>query len=186
LVEPTRGVVKATPHLAPVVRPASLNASPADSETIGVPAVSEAVVAPVGVVATPAVASAPDGANLAALFSAPAPAPARPEAGSATPPETAQAAASEHRYGVHLASFRERWRAEALAAEYGRKGVETMIYAYEVPGKGTWQRIAAGPFADFDQAGAAAARLRADLNLDYARVVRLPGGPAASAGEDGR
>ncbi len=80
------------------------------------------------------------------------------------------------RYGVHLASFREanRGRAEALAAEYGRRGVDVLVYPCEVPGRGTWLRVAAGPFTDFGRAGEAASRLRADLDLDYARVVRLP------------
>lgn len=97
--------------------------------------------------------------------------------------DAAPAPEDERRYAVHLASFRESEaaRAEALAAEYGRKGVSALVYPCSVPGKGDWLRVAAGPYAEFDQAVAEAARLRAELGLGYARVVRLaPEAPGAN------
>ncbi|MEW5774631.1 MAG: tetratricopeptide repeat protein [Thermodesulfobacteriota bacterium] len=125
---------------------------------------------------------APASAAPAASAQGGADAEARAASGSPVNPETASAPDPAARpagsYAVHLASFREAEaeRARALAAEYGRRGVDALVYPCEVPGKGTWLRVAAGPFAEYAQAGEAADRLRADLGLDYARVVRLASG----------
>lgn len=105
----------------------------------------------------------------------PASVPAAAQLPDPTPAPAPDAAAGERRYAVHLASFREaeRARAEAQAADLANRGLAGLVYACAVPDKGTWLRVAVGPFADFAVAGREAERLRADLGLDYARVVRL-------------
>jgi general secretion pathway protein A len=90
------------------------------------------------------------------------------------PEESGQLLQSDARMFVHLASFPERSRAEAFAANLG--GVKSYrIYLQQVETQGQeWTRVLIGNFASLEEARRYADRVRESGLWSYAQAVRVP------------
>ena len=63
---------------------------------------------------------------------------------------------------IQVASLKNATKARQMVARLKRKGYEAYEVAVNVPGKGTYHRVRVGHFADSNEAGRVAARLKQD------------------------
>lgn len=103
----------------------------------------------------------PAGDRAPAATSSPATSPAPPAGGMV--------------FGVHLESVKSEEGAAKEAAALTAQGTPAFIHRTDIPDKGTWWRVYAGPFATRDEAEQAAARIRAG-GREYTQVHRLERG----------
>ncbi len=95
--------------------------------------------------------------------------------GSAAATGTPAAVAAGTVFGVHLESVKSEDGAAKEAATLTAQGTPAFIHRTDIPDKGTWWRVYAGPFATRAEAEQAAARIRAG-GREYAQVHRLERG----------
>jgi len=79
------------------------------------------------------------------------------------------------RYTVRVGSFREQGRAERLAADLKKRGLEAFVWTSEVPQKGRWHRVGVGRFENRQQAQLFARGLKEKTRLETV-VTSLPSG----------
>ena len=87
-------------------------------------------------------------------------APSQPEGTVPNKVETAVATKGEGAYNVLVASFRMASEADSLAAQLRGLGYRTSVTRAEVPSRGLWHQVLAGPFTDLGAARQGEARLR--------------------------
>jgi cell division protein FtsN len=72
---------------------------------------------------------------------------------------------------VHVSSFRRPEDADAEAAELKRAGLTARVVSVILPDRGRWERVVVGAFADSQEAGRVARRLRAEGLVSFAQVL---------------
>ena len=81
-------------------------------------------------------------------------------------------AVAEKAYSVVVASFRMASEADSLATHLRALGYGASVTHAEVPERGLWHQVVAGPFADIDAARQGEARLRQIPGYSDAHVVQ--------------
>lgn len=93
--------------------------------------------------------------------------PARPErepaAGIAASPAKPAAAG---KFRVQVASYRGQAEAEAMRLSLHKMGIAAWVETVEIPGRGRWHRVYAGPFASLAQAEDVKARIKSALHMN--------------------
>jgi DedD protein len=77
------------------------------------------------------------------------------------------------RYTLNIASFRDKVNAERLMKELEDKGYEAFVEKANIPGKGTWYRVAVGRFSSRGEALAFARGLK-EKGVTYSFVRKIP------------
>lgn len=77
-------------------------------------------------------------------------------------------------FGVHLGSYRTRRSAERQVSTWKKHGLDTTVQIKQIPGRGTFFRLVAGPYPRFSAADSVAMRLRNQSWRPYARPIRIP------------
>ena len=76
------------------------------------------------------------------------------------------------RYTLNIASFRDKGNADRLMKELEDKGYEAFVEKANIPGKGTWYRVAVGRFSSRGEALAFARGLK-EKGINYSFVRKL-------------
>jgi len=76
------------------------------------------------------------------------------------------------RYTLNIASFRNKGNADQLIKELGDKGYEAFVEKANIPGKGTWYRVAVGRFSSRGEALAFARGLK-EKGVTYSFVRKI-------------
>lgn len=77
------------------------------------------------------------------------------------------------RYTLNIASFRDKVNADQLMKELEDKGYDAFLEKTDIPGKGTWYRVAVGRFSSREEALTFARGLK-EKGITYSFVRKIP------------